>query len=161
MTMAKELREIAAEIEGAGNVLTEDHVLDACRDANRFPELNGYIWGESVDTLLLEARRARARSVIMRLKFVTEDGDRVRLLTHVPGVKGYSDTETVAANFDLAPVKLRQFAKELRLAHARFSAFKRMIAPEIAAELDEAIARATKMADEAAEAAETRSESAA
>lgn len=150
MSMAAEVRRIARKVEGDGRILQAEDLVESSKDAVAYPLLNEYFWPKDTTLLLTEARLQRARMLIVRLEITSLEGDRVRLMTHVPGVPGYVRTEQAASNVDLAQIKLRQLARDLQSAKARFAAFRRMIDPEIAAELEEMIEKAASMAEHAA-----------
>lgn len=153
-TMHDEMRTIIAEVEARGEVFTEKAGLELCRDAERFPKMHAHTWAADDDELLLEARLARVRSVVMRLRITTVEGDTVRFMTHVRGVAGYQQAEKVAMNGALAASKLRQLSAELRAARGRFNAFRRMMDPALVDEIDAHLAAAETLAVTAAEATE-------
>lgn len=150
MTMHDEMRDMTADHEARGEVLTEAAALEACRDAEKYPKLHAHVWLADADELVLEARLARIRSVMIRVRITTEGGDNVRLLTHVRGVPGYQRTEVVANNTELATVKMRQLAADIRSARARFVAFRRMMDADIVDQVDAHLAAAQRLADQAA-----------
>lgn len=151
MSMAKEIAAIADECESKGQPLTEDLAIEACRDAIRFPGLHRHIWGASRDTLLTEARRARMRAVIMRVRVTTDAGDRVRTIMHVRGTKGYLPVRQVSTVIDLAAMKLRELATDLRAAELRYQAFRRMLPVDVAGDIGAAISDAATKVEHAAE----------
>lgn len=149
-TMASEVRLIARICEVGNRPLTADEVVEAAKDENKYPLLHDHLWKTSEETLLKEARRQRAHVLIVQLRIVSQDGDRIRLFAHARGTPGYIRTEEMAANVDLAPIKLNQLAKDLRAARERFSAFRRMIDPDVAGEIEGMIDAAASAAEKAA-----------
>jgi hypothetical protein len=71
------------------------------------------------------------------------------MMVHTLGTKGYQPAEHVAANIDLASIKLKQLAADVGRARERLRGFKSMIADDLSDEIDQALQRATSAIDRA------------
>lgn len=142
MNMREEIRTLTADHEADNKPVTAESVVEAAKDAAKYPALHEHLWAVSVETLATEARVARAHRLLISVRIVTEDGDSVRLLTHVPGMVGYQPSSRVASNVDLAAMKLAQLTIDIARSRARLREFKALLPAVIADEIDESLARA-------------------
>lgn len=149
MSMRNEIRELADHYEQQQKALTAEMVVEASKDAERFPHLNKHIWQEAEDTLLKEARIARAHKLLISVKITTEEGTTTRLMVHTPGLVGYRSYTHVATTFDLASVKLRQLIDDVSRARARLKEFRAVVPSEVIDDIDAHYEAAEKRASEA------------
>lgn len=149
--MRDEIRSITAEYEADNKAVTAEAVVEAAKDADKYPALHEHLWKVSADVLVTEARVARAHRLLISVRIVTEEGDSVRLLTHTPGIAGYRSTTHVAAQFDLAALKLRQLAEDISRSRARLREFKALVPGDVSNEIDSALEDAERRATAAIE----------
>jgi hypothetical protein len=136
MSRASEVQAIADKYFAQGKQLSPDVVVELARDAASFPSLHEHLWLVSEGDLAMEARINRARHVMMSIKFTSETGAPVRWMMNVPGVAGYSKTETVVNVSALASMKLQQMAREIRGLTARYNAFRSIIPVDILEDIE-------------------------
>ena len=130
-------------IEGNGGSITAEQVVQAARNKELYPELHAHLWEVPERELAEEARVARAHKLIIALRVVTEVGTTTRMMVHTIGTKGYQPAQAVAANVDLASMKLRQLAADVGRARERLRGFKAMLADDVADDIDKALDVAT------------------
>ncbi len=147
--MRDEVRKITAEYEADNKPLTAEAVVEAAKDARKYPALHEHLWQVSADVLVTEARVARAHRLLISVRIVTEEGDSVRLLTHTPGVAGYRATTHVVTQLDLASMKLRQLTDDIARSRMRLREFRTLVPTLIADGIDEALEQAERKAADA------------
>lgn len=150
MNMREEIRTYTAECEAQNKPVTADGVVEAAKDAEKFPALHEHLWAVSETTLAGEARITRAHRLLISVHVITEEGDRVRFLTHTPGLAGYRATTHVAAQVDLASMKLRQLTEEVARSRAKLREFRALVPSAVADEIDAALEQAERRASDAA-----------
>lgn len=150
MNMREEIRTLTADYETKNKAVTAEAVVEAAKDAEQYPALHDHLWAVSTETLATEARVARAHRLLISIRIVTEEGDSVRLLTHVPGMVGYQPSSRVAANIDMASLKLAQLTADIARSRARLREFKALLPTMIAEEIDDSLARAEQASATAA-----------
>lgn len=136
-------------IEEHGGSITAEQVVQAARNKADYPELHAHLWEVPEKELADEARVARAHKLIISLRVVTEVGTTTRMMVHTIGTKGYQPAQAVAANIDLAAMKLKQLAADVGRARERLRGFKSMLADDVADDIDKALDTATKAIDAA------------
>jgi hypothetical protein len=146
MTKKSELDKI---IKDAGGPITAEQVVQAARNKSEFPALHQHLWEVPERELANEARLARAHKLIIALRVVSASGSITRMMVHTLGTKGYQPAEHVAANIDLASIKLKQLSADVGRARERLRGFRSMIADDLSDEIDEALERATSAIDRA------------
>ena len=145
-TCAAEVKRLAEAAEAAGRTLTADAVVEAARDAEGYPALHKHLWATDIETLAMEARRARAHRVIMSIRIVTEEGSTARVLVHTRGVPGYQPVSAVVAVPDLARAKVAEIRDRISRLRGDLATFRGLLPPEIAAEIDQPLAEAESRA---------------
>lgn len=139
MSTRSEIDKLIAAARGA---LTAEAVVEAAKNAAKFPELHKHLWQVPEDELAQEARVQRAHKLLIRIRIVSEAGTTTRLLMHTPGVRGYQPTSTIVSIPDLANLKLQQLQADISRARERLRAFRSFIPDAISDEIDTALERA-------------------
>lgn len=155
MSIKDEITIISTEAETAETTLTAERVVEAAKDAERFPHLNAHLWKVAEADLAAEARLARAHKLIIRLTVTTEDGSNVRAFLHTRTEKGYRPAQAVGSNLNLAALKLQELTADIGRARQRLQAFRSIIRDDIADGIDEALTKANERIEEARQAAES------
>lgn len=149
MTIRDEINAINNEAEAASETMTAERVVEAARNAKRFPLLNEHLWKVSQSDLAAEARLARAHKLIIRLTVTTDDGNNVRSFLHTRQEKGYRSIATVSGNTSLAAIKLQELTADIGRARQRLAAFRSVLPEAVADDIDGALAQATAKIDAA------------
>lgn len=149
MSRNDEVRRLAAEAELKGRTLTAEMLVEAAKSKRKYPKLHEHLWAVSEAELAMEARIQRAHSIIVQIRFTTEEGATTRTLVHTKGTKGYQPVQAVAANANLAALKLQQLAEDIGRAKDRLRNFKSILPFDVADEIEDLLERAQNRAQQA------------
>ncbi len=144
MSIREEVEQIIAASKTEN--ITAEQVVDAAKNRKKYPNLHKHLWEVPEPELAAEARIARAHRLLISVRVVTGEGQTTRMMVHTRGVPGYRPIESVTSNANLASLKLQQLTEDIARARGRLSAFKAMIAGDVADEIDEALETAEKKA---------------
>lgn len=150
MSARIEIKQMMDEAEAAGTPLTAPQVVEAAKDAARWPNLNRHLWQVPEADLAMEARLARAHRLLITILVTTSEGITTRMFLHTEGVPGYQSLGVVAGNKDLAATKLLELTQDISRARARLRAFRSALPDDIGSEIDEALEAAEAKAAAAA-----------
>lgn len=143
MSMRSELDTLTSEISATGSTVSAAGIVEAAKNAERFPALNKHLWQVSDATLATEARLQRAHRLLITMRVtVAETGETTRMLVHTPGTSGYQPINNVVSIPDVALMKVRQLVEDIGRARARLRAFRAALPEEVVNEIDEALATA-------------------
>jgi hypothetical protein len=146
MSRKTEIDTLATEAEAKGIPLTAERVVDAAKNAESFPELHAFLWEVAESELAAEARLSRAHKLLISIRIVTEDGVDTRFMVHTGREAGYRPLTSVVTQFDLASVKLKQFANDVSRARMRLREFRSLIDPAVADQIEANLKAAEEIA---------------
>lgn len=142
MSRKSEIDQLSLEAEMADVPLTAERVVEAAQDAVLFPELHAFLWKPTEADLASEARIQRAHRLLIQIRIVTDEGVTTRMLMHTNEELGYRPTSSVVTINNLRIAKMRELALDVSRARGRLAAFRSMIPPVIADEIDAALVEA-------------------
>jgi len=147
--MRDEIRTLADDYEKQGRSVTAEIVVEAAKDAAKYPRLNEHLWQVAEADLANEARITRAHRLLISITIVSEEGATTRLLVHTPGTAGYRPLTSVVSSPDLASIKLRQLTDDIARSRGRLRDFKAFVPSDVADEIDAALEEAEQKANRA------------
>lgn len=149
MTQQSEAIALATAAELSGKTLGAADVVEAARDAKAYPALHEKIWNRDTEELAMERRLQIAHQILISITITTVTGVTTRSIIHTAAEPGYRSIQSVAKTFDLASIKLQQLIDDIRRAKSRLSAFRSMLDPDVADQLDDALSVAERAANAA------------
>lgn len=149
MSMREEVQKIIEEADV--ETITAELVVEAAKDAKKYPGLYRHLWEVPEPDLAMEARVMRAHKLIYTINITSGEGETTRLLVHTRGIPGYKPIGSIVGNRDLAALKLQQLTEDIGRARARLRGFRAAIPDAVADEVDDLLAKAEAKASGAKE----------
>lgn len=137
MTRQEELRDLVALIEGEGQTVTAEAIVERAKNIEDWPLLHAHFWEVSEAELAQEARVQRAHRLLIMLRVtVAETGSTTRFMVHARGSSGYTSMPAAQQKTDLMLIKLRQLHEDVGRARARFNSFRAALPDDLADEIE-------------------------